>query len=76
MLISEHFVFTKPAFFNVGETMRARYYMGKVVGMDKVKEGTGRVIEHIEGRMIDGPMRDERCRLPISVDGVQLWRGW
>lgn len=77
-MITDHFVITKmPALFRVGETIRARRNAsGDVVGLDKVVEVSGLFVEALVGYVADREPLDVRTRMPISIDGVQLWRGY
>jgi hypothetical protein len=78
---SMHFLIERqPSPFHAGETMRPRYVhneigLSDIVGLDKVTE-VGEFVEPIIGRMLAAAPLDERTRLPVKVNGVQLWRGW
>lgn len=72
----QHFVFiSRPAAFVSGETMRSRRDEdGRLVGFDRVSEDTGEVISAIDGYVLDHEPLDQRMKLPLSIDGIQLWR--
>lgn len=76
-MIVAHFIVTDPVHFKLGETIYTRLDSdGRIIGLDKVNENTGAVIKPIPGHIIAEPLLDERCRLPITIGGVQLWQGW
>jgi hypothetical protein len=73
-IVYGHFQIEERVVFRIGETMRPRYDLDTLVGFDKLtRDGK---LEPIKGRVLPGPLMDERARMPLTIDGIQLWRGF
>lgn len=77
MIPSYHFMIEARVVFRNGDTVAVRRDdSGMPIGLDKVKQDTGEFVEIIPGKMTTVEPPDQRTRLPMSVSGVQLWRGY
>jgi hypothetical protein len=73
--MSDHFIVEQPVGFSLGDTIKPRYSDDhSIIGFDRVSLDGMRT--PIAGRMVSEPPRDERTRMPLMINGIQLWYGW
>lgn len=68
------FVVTERVRFKIDETIGARRVGDVIVGFDKVAVDGTRT--PIPGYMTGYKPLDPCAKMPLTVDGVQLWYGW
>jgi hypothetical protein len=72
--VSNFIVTEPPVQFKIGETIVARRVRDTITGFDKLAPDGTRT--SIPGHMTDVEPEDKRMKMPLTIDGVQLWYGW
>lgn len=73
-MITHNFLVTAHVVFKTGEDLALRYRDSEIAGLDVVHTDGTRT--PLPGRMLTALPLDIRTKMPISVNGVQLWRGF
>ena len=74
--MTQHFIVAERVRFKIGDTIVACRFglTDAIVGFDKLATDGTRT--PILGHMTDIEPGDKRMKMPMSIDGVQLWYGW